>query len=102
MTECGRKGIGQTSDLGLGLLRTMILSEDGRNNDSEGSEELACVRNEHDKDSLVFLIIARRLFRAMKEGKQLGGGGGVGLAARAGGRRRVIVFKNLYRPGQYG
>lgn len=54
MTKCGREGIGQTSDLGLGLLRTMILSEDGRNNDSEGSEELACAQNEHDKDSLIF------------------------------------------------
>jgi hypothetical protein len=54
MTKCGRKGIGQTGDLGLRLLRTMILSVDGRNNDSEGSEELACVKNEHDKYSLLF------------------------------------------------
>ena len=54
MTKCRYKGIGQTSDLGLRLLGTVVLSEDGRNNDSEGSEELACAENEHDKDSLRF------------------------------------------------
>jgi len=76
MTKCRRKGIGQTSDLGFRLLGTMILSEDGRNNDSEGSEELACAQNEHGKDALRFLKRVLRLFRVTKEGKQLAGEGG--------------------------
>ena len=96
MTKCRCKGIGQTSDLGLRLLGTVVLSEDGRNNDSEGSEELACAQNEHDKDSLRFLTRVRRRFRVIKEGKQLAGeGGGVGIAARAGRRGRVIGLGNI-------
>ena len=56
----------------------MTLSEDGRNNDSKGSEELACAKNEHGKDALRVLKRVLRPFRVMKEGKQLAGKGGEG------------------------
>ena len=46
-----RKGIRQTSNLGLRLLGSMALGESGRCKGSEGSDEPARGKNEHDKDS---------------------------------------------------
>jgi hypothetical protein len=59
----------------------MTLSEDGRSNDSEGSEELACARNEHGKDALSFFFKKKSPASFLSnEGKETvgRGGGGVG------------------------
>lgn len=43
--------MGLTGDLGLRLLRIMVLSEDGRHKDRNGSNEPTPAQNKHGRDS---------------------------------------------------